>query len=313
MMKYYDELALLASENWRDLLKMITLHPLMGYYLSHLRNRKGDLAAQRFPDENFAREIMQLFSIGLWRLNADGTHVVGDDGQPIPAYGNREVTEFARIFTGLAYGGPSADSRQPKDFFDAPVNFGDPMKMWEDEHDQGEKHLLRWQRIPPFAELPGRSAMDDIEDALDNLFHHPNVGPFFGRFLIQRLVTSNPSPGYVGRVSAAFANDGRARRGSMRAVVKAILLDPEAQIRPAQPTPPVLFGRLQEPYLRYVRLARTFEASSQAGTFSINDHNTQKATDQILLNSPSVFNFFLRTISRPERSPRPAAMLRSSN
>jgi uncharacterized protein (DUF1800 family) len=299
MMKYYDELARLSSENWRDLLRMITLHPLMGYYLSHLRNRKADPAAQRYPDENFAREIMQLFTIGLWRLGPDGTQLAGPDGQPIPTYGNEEVTQFARVFTGLAYGGPAADAGRRDDFLNAPMNFEAPMRMWEEEHDQGEKRLMRGQRLPAFANAPGRSGMDDIEDALDNLFHHPNVGPFFCRFLIQRLVTSNPSPAYVGRVAAAFTNNGRAKRGDMRAVVKAVLLDPEAQGATGTPTSPMLFGRMHEPYLRYVRLARTFEASSEAGSFNVDDHNTFKATNQILLASPSVFNFFLPNYQPP--------------
>jgi uncharacterized protein (DUF1800 family) len=299
MMKYYDELARLSSENWRGILRMITLHPLMGYYLSHLRNRKADSAAQRYPDENFAREIMQLFSIGLWRLNPDGTQVMGPDGHPIPTYGNEEVTQFARVFTGLGYGGPAADPGRQDDFLNAPMNFEAPMRMWESEHDRGEKSLMRAQRLPAFANAPGRSGMDDIEDAIDNLFHHPNVGPFFGRFLIQRLVTSNPSPAYVGRVAAAFANNGRAKRGDMRAMVKAVLLDPEAQGATGMPTSPALFGRMHEPYLRYVRLARTFEASSESGSFNIDDHNTFVATNQILLASPSVFNFFLPNYQPP--------------
>jgi uncharacterized protein (DUF1800 family) len=179
------------------------------------------------------------------------------------------------------------------------MNFEAPMRMWEGEHDQEEKRLLRGQRLPAFAAAPGRRGMDDIEDALDNLFHHPNVGPFFGRFLIQRLVTSNPTPAYVARVAAAFANNGRARRGDLRAVAKAVLLDPEARGTAGAPPAPALFGRLHEPYLRYVRLARTFEASSAAGAFNVDDHDTFLATNQILLGSPSVFNFFLPTYQPP--------------
>jgi uncharacterized protein (DUF1800 family) len=300
MMKYYDELGRLSTTNWRDLLRMVALHPLMGYYLSHLRNRKADPVVQRYPDENFAREIMQLFSIGLWELNPDGSHKLDSQGQEIPTYGNEEVTNFARVFTGLGFGGPAADISRPDDFLNATPNYFDSMSIWEAEHDQGTKTLLRGERIPSFSSWPGRKAMDDIEDALDNIFHHPNVGPFFGRFLIQRLVTSNPSPAYVARVAAAFANNGRAKRGDMKAVIKAVLLDPEAQ---GQARESGLFGRLHEPYLRYVRLARTFEARSDDGTYKIDDHNTFKATNQILLSSPSVFNFFL-----PEyRPPGPVA------
>lgn len=193
MMQYYDDLGRMAFGNWRDLLKMVTLSPLMGYYLSHLRNRKPDPGLQRYPDENYAREVMQLFSIGLWQLNRDGTRRLDGNGREIPTYGNAEVTNFARVFTGMGFGGPLADVGKPEDFLNSPADYGSPMKLWEEEHDQGEKRLLRGIRLPAFAEAPGRKAIDDVEDAIDNLFHHPNVGPFFGRLLIQRLVTSNPS------------------------------------------------------------------------------------------------------------------------
>ena len=295
MLEYYDDLARLCSGNWRDLLRHITLDPLMGYYLSHLKNRKPDPALQRFPDENYAREVMQLFSIGLWELNPDGTHRLDAQGREIPTYDNATVANFARVFTGLAFGGPLADVTNREQFlmdaldprfFDYSVS----MKMWEDEHDRDEKVLLRGLRLPAFSDDFGRKAMDDVEDALDNLFLHPNVGPFFGRLLIQRLVTSNPSPAYVERVTEAFANNGRAVRGDMRAVVKAILLDPEA--REASPDG-VASGRLREPYYRQVWLARSFQARAATGAYLVHDHETLKATGQLLLNSPTVFNFFL--------------------
>jgi uncharacterized protein (DUF1800 family) len=290
MMNFYDDLGRMTFGNWRDLLRMVTMSPMMGHYLSHLRNRKPDPKLQRYPDENYAREVMQLFSIGLWKLNQDGTRRIDGEGREMPTYGNAEVTNFARVFTGLGFGGPLSDVGRPGDFLNSPPDYGNPMKLWEEEHDRDEKTLLRGIRLPAFADAPGRKAIDDIEDAIDNVFHHPNVGPFFGRLLIQRLVTSNPSPEYIRRVAMAFENNGRAVRGDMQAVIKAILLDDEARTpAPAGPAS----GRLHEPYLRYVRLARTFKARSGDGSFKISDHDTLESMDQILLNAPSVFNFFL--------------------
>lgn len=301
MLEYYDDLARLCSGNWRDLLRHVTLDPIMGYYLSHLKNRKADPALQRFPDENYAREIMQLFSIGLWELNPDGTRRRDAQGREIPTYDNATVANFARVFTGLAFGGVLADVTNREQFllgvfdpffFDYSVS----MKMWEDEHDRDEKVLLRGLRLPAFSDDLGRKGMDDVEDALENLFLHPNVGPFFGRLLIQRLVTSNPSPGYVERVTKAFVNNGRAVRGDMRAVVKAILLDPEAREAPLDG---VGSGRLREPYYRQVWLARSFQARAATGEYFVNDHDTLKATGQLLFNSPTVFNFFLPDYQPP--------------
>lgn len=295
-MEYYDDLGVHAFGNWRDLLHAVTLDPIMGYYLTYLRNRKADPAVHRYPDENYAREVMQLFSIGLWELNQDGTRKRDWRGREIPTYDNRAVTAFARVFTGLSFGGPLATEDRPDDFFNVPPNFSAPMKMWEEHHDREAKLLLRGKKLPAFAKARGRKGLDDVRDAVDNLFQHPNVGPFFGRLLIQRLVTSNPSPAYIGRVSAVFAKNSRGERGDMKALIRAILLDPEARSPQAgHPTA----GKLREPYLRYVALARTFEAKAESGAFRVNDHDTHFATNQILLNSPSVFNFFLPDYQPP--------------
>lgn len=291
MMQYYDNLGGFAFGNWRDMIEHISLDPLMGYYLSHLKNQKPDPALDRYPDENYAREVMQLFSIGLWELNPDGTHRVSTENQPIPTYDNMTITHFARVFTGLSYGG-GADDTKPSDFFEAPKDFAVPMKMWEDQHDRDEKHLLRGVVLPSFEDAPGRTGMDDIRDAMDNLFHHPNVGPFVGRLLIQRLVTSNPSPDYIRHVAQAFTDNGQGIRGDMTAVVRTILLDPEARNAPRSGTA-TSSGHLRESYLRYVRLAKSFRARSAEGTFKVNDHQTLIDISQILYNSPSVFNFFL--------------------
>ena len=291
MMQYYDNLGRLGFGNWRDLIEHVSIDPLMGYYLSHLKNQKADPALDRYPDENYAREIMQLFSIGLWELNPDGSHKVAPDGSEIPTYDNTTIGNFARVFTGLSYGG-GADNAKPADFFDAPKDFGTPMKMWEEQHDQDTKFLLNGVKLPAFADAPGRVAMDDIHDALDNLFNHPNVGPFVGRLLIQRLVTSNPSPGYIRRVAQAFSDNGCGERGDLSAVVRTILLDPEARNAP-NPVTAATSGRLRESYLRYVRLGLAFRARSAEGTFKSNDHQTFVDISQIFFNSPSVFNFFL--------------------
>jgi uncharacterized protein (DUF1800 family) len=205
-----------------------------------LKNRKADAELGTFPDENFAREIMQLFSIGLWELNQDGTPRL-EGGQMVPTYDNVAITNFARVFTGLSFGGPRGTS-----FWWPPEDWNNPMRMWDEMHDLEPKTLLNGLTLPArvASSTPdkGTAGMADIDGAIDCLFNHPNMGPFLGYRLIQRLVTSNPSPAYVGRVSAAFANNGRGVRGDMKAVIKAVLMDPEARsvvmaARARTPTP----------------------------------------------------------------------------
>lgn len=273
---YYDMLLDNAFGNFRDLLEDVTLHPVMGLYLSHVNNAKFDPLTNTFPDENYAREVMQLFSIGLFELNADGSQRLDGNGQPIPTYSNVEIREFAKIFTGLSYGqspgsGPSFFGRE------APV-LHVPMVMFEDYHEPGQKSLLNGFVVPA-----GQTGMADISDALDNLFNHPNVGPFIGRLLIQRLVTSNPSPAYVARVSAAFAGDGNTPRGDMAAVLRAILLDPEAATG----------IKLREPFLRYLHLNRGLNVTSSDSTWPGYGFVAQFLTQQHVLSAPSVFNFYL--------------------
>ena len=273
---YYDMLLRNAFGNYRDLLRDVALHPAMGVYLSHLNNRRSDPILNRFPDENFAREVMQLFSIGLFELNPDGSRKLDPDGDPIPTYDNRDITEFAKVFTGLGPGGAN-DSFGEEVFFDFTV----PMRMYPQWHEPGAKNLLRGFTVPA-----GQAAMQDVEDAVDNLFHHPNVGPFIGRLLIQRLVTSNPSPEYIARVSAAFNDNGQGVRGDMKAVIRAILFDPEASGGGPH------FGRLQEPFVRYVALARMFRAASQSGLYVTSGFFADFLLNQHAGASPSVFNFF---------------------
>jgi uncharacterized protein (DUF1800 family) len=201
-------------------------------------------------------------------------------GQPIPTYDNDDITELAKIFTGLGFAGPDGD------FYQGVASWTEPMRMYDAHHEPGPKNLLLGRYLPA-----GRTGMQDVEDAIDNLFRHPNVGPFFARRLIQRLVTSNPSPAYVERVAAAFADDGRGVRGDMKAVIRAILLDPEARRTPVGSE--ITRGMLRESYLRRVHLARAFDAANQASSWPISDFGAPVDFGQRPLSSPTVFNFFL--------------------
>jgi uncharacterized protein (DUF1800 family) len=277
---YYDMLLRNAFGNYKDLLRDVSLHPMMGAYLSHLRNDKSDPQSGRYPDENYAREIMQLFSIGLFQLQPNGTLLRDGRGQPIPTYDNTTITEMAKIFTGLAFDGVN------RDFGDGEENWTRPMRMYEEHHEPGAKHLLRGRYV-----APGQTGMQDIEAAIDTLYRHPNVGPFIARRLIQRLVTSNPSPAYIQRVAGKFANDGRGVRGSLKAVITAILLDPEARAWPTSGG--ITKGMLRESFLRRVHFARALDAANLVGTYPISDGGAPDDFGERPLSSPTVFNFFL--------------------
>ena len=286
MAHYYDMLLTNSFGNFRQLLYDVTVHPCMGLYLSHLKNRKPDLANNLFPDENYAREVMQLFTIGLWELNQDGTRRLDTNGLAIPTYDNDDISAFARVFTGLSYGGTNANS-----FLNAPVNLLSPMKMWDTYHDLDAKELLNGQVLAArVASNPntGAAGLADLNAALDNLFWHTNTAPFIGRQLIQRFVTSNPSTGYVARVAASFNDNGQGGRGDLQAVLRAILLDEEARdpLYMSQPA----FGKQREPFLRVVNFARAFNAYSYSGLYPLDtfymDHYQEP------LKSLSVFNFF---------------------
>ena len=290
MAAYYDMLLSHALGNFRDLLFDVSVHPCMGLYLSHLGNRKPDPAANTFPDENYAREVMQLFSIGLWMLNADGTRQLDGMGQPIPTYSNADITQFARVFTGL--------SHWDSNFGGYSVDFTHPMIGWDAEHDLGPKTLLLGATTPQrtaSAGTTGTATFLDVNAAIDNLFNHPNAGPFLARQLIQRLVTSNPSPAYIARVAAKFADNGAGVRGDMKAVVKQILLDPEARdgAMLASPT----FGKVREPFLKCVNFARAFNAASQEGWYYLDGFDIDHVEEPF--KSPSVFNFYLPTYAPP--------------
>ncbi len=279
MSGYYDMLLNNAFGNYRDLLRAVSVHPSMGIYLSHVNNRRSDPDNNIYPDENYAREVMQLFSIGLFELNIDGTMQLDTNGDPIPTYSNTEIREFAKIFTGLSFGGPGATFGNPF------PNFLAPMQMFDSEHEPGPKYLLNGTVVPP-----GQTGMQDIEAAIDNLFEHPNVGPFIGKQLIQRLVTSNPSPAYVERVARAFNGDATGVRGDMQAVIRAVLLDPDAN---AAPDVSGTFGKLREPVVRYAAILRQFGATSDDGFIANTGYFLQELGKQHPLSAPSVFNFFL--------------------
>ncbi|NCF15500.1 MAG: DUF1800 family protein [Gammaproteobacteria bacterium] len=280
---YYDTLLTHAFGNFRDLLRNVSLHPSMGIYLSHVNNRRSDPQNNIFPDENYAREVMQLFSIGLFELNIDGSLRLDNDGDPIPTYSNVDIREFAKIFTGLSFGGPGAFFGRQLPYFVA------PMQMFDAQHEPGSKALLNDTVVPA-----GQTGMQDIDAAIDNLFNHPNVGPFIGKQLIQRLVTSNPSPAYIERVARAFNGDGGGVRGDMRAVIRAVLLDPESTAAPSNLAD---FGKLREPVVRYASILRQFGATSDDGFIANIGFFLQQVGKQHPLSAPSVFNFFLPTHS----------------
>ncbi|MFZ9745958.1 MAG: DUF1800 family protein [Opitutaceae bacterium] len=258
---YYDILGQGAFGNFRNLLERVTLNPMMAEYLSSLRNAKATFdssgAMLTTPDENYAREIMQLFSIGLVRLQPDGTLLLGDDGLPIPTYNQTTITELAKVFTGWAYPSTNANA-----FRTAGANHYSPLQLFPAFHDDGPKNLSPVLAAPIPA---GQGGATDLQLALDALFQHPNTAPFISKLLIQRLVTSNPSPAYVYRVAQRFIDDGTGTRGNLGAVVRAILTDHEARSSEVAANPS--FGKLKEPILRLSGLLRGLKASSSSGRY----------------------------------------------
>jgi uncharacterized protein (DUF1800 family) len=268
-----------AFGNFSTLLTDMTLSPVMGNYLDMVNNDKPDPTRGINPNENFAREILQLFSIGLEKLNPDGTKPVDGSGNTIPTYGQDEIIGFAHVFTGWTYPTkPGATAR-----FNNPEFYGGPMIAFDNHHDTGAKLLLNGFTLPA-----GGTTQGDLTAALQNIFNHPNVGPFICRQLILRLVTSNPSPEYVGRVTAIFNDNGTGVRGDLKAVVSAILMDPEARRGddPAQAQPND--GKLKEPVIFMTNLLRGMNAVSDGSVLS------DRADDmkQPPFFSPTVFNFY---------------------
>ena len=297
---YYDMLLNHAFGNYRECLEDVTFHPIMGVYLSHVRNQKAAPESGRYPDENYAREVMQLFSIGLFELKKNGVIKTDRHNNPIETYTNEDIQSFARVFTGLRFadGTGGATGR-----FWSGTNFHHPMVMDDSRHDTAAKTLLKGTILPSHDEDAGRDGMKDIRDALDNLFNHPNVGPFIARRLIQRLVKSNPSKRYVQSVAKVFANNGKGVRGDFKAVIKAILLHKEAlrNLKFKRLKRPLWLlvtskgtehSRLQEPVIRYAAMIRAFHGVSQyyTGRFMIREMDPW--LNQEPYRAHHVFNFY---------------------
>ena len=273
---YVDMLAANAFVNYRTLLDNVTLSCGMGVYLNMRGNQKEDLTTGRVPDENYARESLQLLSIGLYQLNLDGTNKLDAGGKPIETYDQATVTGLAKVYTGWDFNGFSAAD---------PSFMNKPMALNASRFSTADKTFLG-------VTIPGTTdGVTALKIALDTIYNHPNVGPFIGRQLIQRLVTSNPSPTYVARVASTFNNNGAGVRGDMKAVVKAVLLDTE--VRTATPSAAVDWGKVREPVVRFVQWARTFGVTSPADTWNIGDlSDPATRLGMSPLRSPSVFNFF---------------------
>ncbi|WP_303827743.1 DUF1800 domain-containing protein [Asticcacaulis taihuensis] len=283
---YWDTLNAHVFGNFRTLLEQVTLTPAIGAFLNTAGNLKEDPATGREPDENYAREVMQLFTIGLYELNIDGTPKTDLLGNKKETYTQSDISNLARVFTGYDWDWSKVTWTNVSWLdYDVPsTEFAtSPMAFNADNHSMLEVKFLG-VTIP--ANTPGPDA---LKIALDTLFNHPNVGPFFGRQMIQRLVTSNPSPAYVSRVAAKFNDNGSGVRGDLKAVWRAILLDDEARTLPTNSTA----GKLREPMIRLAQFARTFDVYSTNGKWEIYDlSGSGWGIGQSPLRSPSVFNFF---------------------
>ena len=313
---YYDILVKGAFGNFRDLIENITLNPWMGNYLTYLRNQKADPVKGTSPDENYAREIQQLFTVGLVQLQPDGSLLLDTQGLPIPTYDNITITETAKVFTGWSYNNDS------KNFFSDPYRetypvlasnsyYLEPMISYPAYHDTTSKAIISTQQVAPrIAKAPiipaNQTPENDLKIVLDTLFNHPNTGPFICKQLIQKLVTSNPSPGYVYRVSQIFANNGKGVRGDLGSVIQAILTDYEA--RSTDVINNVGYGKIKEPLVRMTSIWRVMKTSAPNGRFLDSYYYDPRGNgwnpvcqwqfgfadtlSECALEAPSVFNFY---------------------
>lgn len=284
MIEYHKVLSKNAFGNYRDLMEEMTLNPAMGNYLDMVRSSKNN------PNENYAREILQLFSVGVFMLNQDGTLQLDNNGKPIPTYSQETVNNFTKVFTGWSFCNNSTNPACPNIVVQT-VNYKDPLLLNQNNHDTTAKTLLAYQNAVNPTISAGQNGRTELDQALDNIFYHPNLAPFVGKLLIQHLVTSDPSPAYVGRVAAAFNNNGANVRGDMKAVIRAILLDPEA--RGDKKTDPN-FGKLREPVQLLTNLARQFDARSANGTGESDGvvASLSASMGQNPFYSPTVFNYY---------------------
>ena len=284
---YLDMLGDQGFGNYRQLIEAVSKHPMMGTYLTSIRNQKADPKTGRVPDENYGREVMQLMSIGLHQLNADGSEQLVA-GAPVDTYGQADISGMAKVFTGWSWACP--DWPDNSCFFSGTANGNtDPdrsiksMLGYPQYHSTDEKKFLGVTIAAQSKGDPDAS----LKTALDTLTNHANVGPFIGRQLIQRLVTSNPSPAYVAAVSAAFNGSSGSARGDMKAVIKAVLMNPEARTVSASS------GKVREPLLRLSAFLRAFPFSSDTGFYAVgNTDNPGTQLGQSAMRSPSVFNFY---------------------
>ena len=318
---YYDTLALHANLSYRDLLEEVTRHAIMGTYLSHLRNEKEDTVAGSFPDENFAREIMQLFTFGLIERNKNGSIKLGPNNLPVQTYDNKVIKEMAQVFTGLSFSVTESNGLMVnnEDFYlnnlanDFQFRWTEPLKFFADKHDTSEKILFTDEDVPLVIPA-GLSPDNELNLVIDALVAHSSTAPYVVERLIQRMVTSNPSPDYIERVADAFGETG-----DMASVVKAILLDEEARNPKLMSEP--RFGKFKEPVLQLSAILRLHQAFSSvtigdenmSGVYPLDYSNasnfetgatllrlgalTTKLGQEALM-SPSVFNFY-----SPEYSP----------
>lgn len=282
MISYQDMLLADSFTNYRTIMGDVTLSPAMGEYLNMANNSKANSSSGSVANENYARELMQLFTIGTSMLNPDGTVQYDANNIPIPTYSQFTVTEFARVYTGWTYApGPGETSTTTWGSGPTPYN---PMAANASQHDSGSKQLLNGYVSPA-----GLTALEDLGNALDNIFNHPNVGPFVCKQLIQHLVKSNPSPAYVERVAAVFDNNGKGLRGDMKAVVTAILMDPEARANDDGGDPQADDGHLQEPALFIAGMVRAFGGTMTDANYFPWDLQNQ---GQNIFSPPSVFNYY---------------------
>jgi uncharacterized protein (DUF1800 family) len=286
---YWDTLNTHVFGNYRDLLEAITLNVAMGYYLNTKGNKKADGRGSQ-PDENYAREVMQLFSLGLVLLNPDGTPQL-TNGATTDTYTASDISNLAQVLTGYDVDQSQNVVTTIAQTGGGTRNVGNTAFAQLPMVQSGNNHSMLAATFLGVTVPANTPAKDALKTALDTLFQHPNTAPFFCKQLIQRLVTSNPSPAYVGRVAAVFVNNGKGVRGDLAAVLFAVLLDDEARGPQGLSAPE--FGKLREPMIRLVQWARTFSVTSTSGAWKISDlSNASTQLGQSPLRSPSVFNFF---------------------
>ncbi len=297
---YYKVLLDNAFGNYRDLMKAVSLNPAMGRYLNMANNNKGNPAKGTAPNENYARELMQLFTIGLVQLNPDGSPVLDANGNPIPTYNQAVVTNTARALTGWTY--PAAPNTASK--ANNPAYYIGQMVPVETNHDMTSKVIVGGAYLPP-----NQTAEQDLDGVLNALMAQPSMAPFVSRQLIQHLVTSNPSPGYLQRVASVFTDDGSGVTGNLQAVITAILTDPEARAGDTDTATPAGFGHLREPVLFVANLLRGFNA---ALTSSSTVYTLANQLGQNLFYPPTVFSYFSPLYTLPNGTPAPEFQIYST-